>query len=327
MQHEKSHPAQSLHPCEHQACEKIFTKPSELQRHYCEEHMKPQLVDKVRSIRLRLSQPKRQSPKSMEKAPRKRLVLRPPKQTLSGPLTSNPSKGDESGSESKRNIKRPNTHAKRKDVNYIARPPKSSSSVRPISEASSKHRVSGFSSRIPLSVRPQASAWQPTNKSRSAGNYSNRPNADGRSGGHGSYWHTTVCGVYSREKWPPYKIKTSGGPHHCPRCDTQFTRSQGVKRHFVGCIAKFGNPDSLRWTDHPSLQRTVEIYTHKEHQMQEDGILPRGVDLRRNEKESRELPKHASLHYLAPDFRTSVLEVDEEIVEPVSKPSGHGALL
>ena len=308
MQHEKSHPAQSLHPCEHQSCEKIFTKPSELQRHYCEEHMKPQSVDRARPIRLRLSQPKRQSPGSMESAPRKRLVLRPPKQTLNDPSTSNPWKGDESASESKRNIKRPDTHAERKDLNFIARPPNSSS-------------------RIPLSVRPLAAAWQSTHKSRSAENYNDRPNADGRSGGHGSYWHTTVCGVYSREKWPPYKIKTSGGPHHCPRCDTQFIRSQGVKRHFVGCIAKFGNPDSLRWTDHPSLQRTVEIYAHKEHQMQEDGVLPRGVDLRRDEKESRELPKHASPHYLAPDFRTSTLEVNKAIVEPVSNPSRRRLLL
>ena len=327
MQHEKSHTAPSLHPCEHESCEQIFTKPSELQRHNCEEHVKPQSVDRVRPIRLRLSQPRRQCPESMESAPRKRLVLRPPKQTLSGPSTSNPSKGDENGPESSRNIKWPNTLAKRKDVNYIARPPKSNSSARPISEASSKHRVSGFSSRISLSVRPQASAWQPTNKSRSGKNYNNRPNADGHSRGHSSYWHTTVCGVYSREKWPPYKIKTSGGPHHCPRCDTQFTRSQGVRRHFVGCIAKFGNPDSLRWTDHPSLQRTVKIYAHKEHQMQKDGMLPREVDLHRNEKESLEPPKHASLHYLAPDFRTSILEENEGSVDPVPKSPGHGALL
>ena len=324
MQHEKSHTAPSLHPCEHKSCEQIFTKPSELQRHNGEEHSKPQSVDRVRPIRLRLSQPKRQSSESMESAPRKRLVLRPPKKTLRSSSSSNSTKGGESGSESKEIIKRPSTHAERKNVKYNDRPPKSSSSARPISEASIKHRVSGFSSRIPLSVRPQASAWQPINKSRSAQNYNNRPNADGHPGGHSSYWHTTVCGVYSREKWPPYKIKTSGGPHHCPRCDTQFTRSQGVKRHFVGCIAKFGNPDSLRWTDHPSLQRTVEIYAHKERQMQED---PPGVDLRRNEKESRELPKHASLHYLAPHFQTSILEANEGIVEPVTKSSGHGALL
>ena len=325
MQHEKSHTAQSLHPCEHQSCEQIFTKPSELRRHYCEEHMKPQSVDRVRPIQLRLSQPKRQSPESMESTPRKRLVLRPPKKTLRSPSASNSTKGDESGSESKEPFKRPNTHAERKDVKYNARPPKPSSTAGPISEASGKHRVSGFSSRITLSVRPQASAWQPTDKSRSAENF-NGPNTDGPSGRHGSYWHTTVCGVYSREKSSPKKIKTSGGPHHCPRCDTQFTRPQGVKRHFVGCIAKTGNPDSLRWTDHPSLQRTVKIYAHKENKMQRDGLLPRGVDLRRNEKESRELPKHASLHYLAPDSRTSILEENEGSMEPVSKSSGHGAL-
>ena len=273
MQHEKSHTAQSLHTCEYQSCGQIFTKPSELRRHYCEEHMKPQSVDSVRPIRLRLSQPKRQSPKSMENAPRNRLVLRAPKKTLSGPSTSNPTKEDASGSDPKRTIKRPNTHAERKDVNYDG------------------------------------------------------PFADGRSGGQGSYWYTTVCGVYSREKSSPNKIRTSGGPYHCPRCDTQFTRPQGVRRHFVGCITKTGNPDSLRWTDHPSLQRTVKIYAHKEHQMREDGLLPQGVDLRRNEKESRELPKHASSQHLAPNSRTSILEEKEGAVEPVSKSSRHDALL
>ena len=327
MQHEKSHATQDLHRCGYQSCEQTFSKPAELQRHYCEEHMKPQSVDMVRPIRLRLSQPKRQSPKSMENAPRKRLVLRPPKKTLSGPSTSIPTKGDESCSESKRTIKRPNTHAERKDVNYNARPRKSSSSAGPTSEASGKHRVSGLGSRITLNVRPQASALQPTNKSRSAENYNNGPYADDHSGGHGTYSYTTVCGVYSGEKSSPEKNKTSGGPYHCPRCDTQFTRPQSVKRHFVGCIAKTGNPDSLRWTDHPSLQRTVKIYARSEHQVQEDGFLPQGVDLRRNEKESRELPKHASLHYLAPDPLTWILEDFGGSVEPVSTSSRHGALL
>ncbi|KAM0799222.1 hypothetical protein BDR22DRAFT_822531 [Usnea florida] len=281
MQHEKSHTARSLHPCEHQSCGQIFTKLSELQRHYCEEHVKPQSVDMARPIRLRLSQPKRQNPESIEGAPRRLLVLRPPKMTLKSPSNSNSTEGDENGSESKKTIKLPDTHAERKDVKFNARPPRSS--------------------------------------------YNNGPHADGHSSGQGSYWYTKVCGVYSKEKSSPKKIKTSGGSHHCPRCDTQFTRPQSVRRHFVGCIAKNGNPDSLRWTDHPSLQRTVKIYAHKENLMQEDGNSPQGVDLRRNEKESHELSKHASLHYLAPDSRTSVIEENEGSVEPVS--TGHVALL
>ena len=43
------------------------------------------------------------------------------------------------------------------------------------------------------------------------------------------------------------------GEFHCPRCRSQFTRSSGVRYHFEGCIAKYGNPGSLRWNDIPSL--------------------------------------------------------------------------
>ena len=63
---------------------------------------------------------------------------------------------------------------------------------------------------------------------------------------------TNVCGVFSPEKKPPVK-RSSHGEFHCPRCDSQFTRSKGVNYHFEGCIAKYGNPRSLRWNDHPSL--------------------------------------------------------------------------
>lgn len=65
---------------------------------------------------------------------------------------------------------------------------------------------------------------------------------------------TNVCGIFSPEKKPPVKRSTRG-EFHCPRCDSQFTRSSGVNLHFETCIAKYGNPRSLRWNDHPSLEK------------------------------------------------------------------------
>ena len=70
-----------------------------------------------------------------------------------------------------------------------------------------------------------------------------------------SEW-TTVCGVYSPEKsLPMVRHNTNDPAHkfHCPRCDKTFTRRYTVKLHFTGCIAKHGNPEALRWLDHPSL--------------------------------------------------------------------------
>lgn len=63
---------------------------------------------------------------------------------------------------------------------------------------------------------------------------------------------TNACGVFSPEKKPPVK-KSDRGAFHCPRCDSQFTTSQAVNYHFEKCIAKYGNPRSLKWNDHPSL--------------------------------------------------------------------------
>ena len=63
---------------------------------------------------------------------------------------------------------------------------------------------------------------------------------------------TKECGVFSPEKKPPVK-RSKHGAFHCPRCDSQFTRSSGVNYHFEKCIARYGNPKGLRWNDHPSL--------------------------------------------------------------------------
>ena len=69
---------------------------------------------------------------------------------------------------------------------------------------------------------------------------------------------TKACGVFSPEIQPPVK-RSRHGEFHCPRCDSQFTRSKGVNYHFEGCIAKYGNPGSLRWNDHPSLRAVEQI--------------------------------------------------------------------
>lgn len=64
---------------------------------------------------------------------------------------------------------------------------------------------------------------------------------------------TNVCGVFSPETKPPLK-RSHQGLFHCPRCDSQFTTSPAVNYHFEGCVAKYGNPGSLKWSDHPSLE-------------------------------------------------------------------------
>ena len=68
---------------------------------------------------------------------------------------------------------------------------------------------------------------------------------------------TSVCGVYSPETKPPVK-RSDHGHFHCPRCDSQFTTSQAVNYHFEGCVTKYGNPKSLKWSDHPSLEGVVQ---------------------------------------------------------------------
>lgn len=63
---------------------------------------------------------------------------------------------------------------------------------------------------------------------------------------------TNACGVFLPEKKPPTK-RSNHGAFHCPRCDSQFTKAKGVNYHFEKCVATYGNPKSLKWNDHPSL--------------------------------------------------------------------------
>lgn len=66
--------------------------------------------------------------------------------------------------------------------------------------------------------------------------------------------YTDVCGVISPAKANPVKrINPGKGEFCCPRCGSNFTRPKSVKDHFPDCVAKYGNPKGLRYTDHPSM--------------------------------------------------------------------------
>lgn len=65
---------------------------------------------------------------------------------------------------------------------------------------------------------------------------------------------TDVCGVFSPEKAKPFKRYNYGkGSFCCPRCRSNFTRPKSVKDHFSDCVGKYGNPQALRYNDHPSM--------------------------------------------------------------------------
>ena len=66
---------------------------------------------------------------------------------------------------------------------------------------------------------------------------------------------TPVCGVYSPEiqtPQPKASSLTSNYRYICPRCKSGFSRRYSVRTHFPICIRRYGNPDSLKWTDHES---------------------------------------------------------------------------
>ena len=66
--------------------------------------------------------------------------------------------------------------------------------------------------------------------------------------------YTDVCGIFSPEISTPIKKHNPGkGDFFCPRCRSSFTRAYTVKEHFPDCVAKYGNPQSLRYTDHVSM--------------------------------------------------------------------------
>lgn len=69
--------------------------------------------------------------------------------------------------------------------------------------------------------------------------------------------YTDVCGVPSPAISTPVRKYNHGkGVFCCPRCGSNFTRPKSVKDHFPSCISKCGNPQALRFTDHPSMAQT-----------------------------------------------------------------------
>ena len=294
-QHESSHTNKNIHRCGYESCNKAFDSSFKLHRHYREEHDKTTTpVEEVRPIRLRLTQPKKQESIFMEDIPRKRILLRlPMKKTLGGLSTPDPTEGhkdcSESNSPAERSIKDTGRRNAHKDAHST------NSSLSTSSKASGNNHISSHTSC-----------------------------ADGGSSGGGVSVYTSVCGVYSREKAPPDKDTLRTGPYHCPRCETQFTRPRSVKRHFVGCITRYGNPDSLKWTDHMSLWRTIRYYARNESHDHGYDLSPLAADV---QKKSRELPNGALLHPLASKPLSSIIEEDIGSVKPVYKPPGRAALL
>lgn len=68
--------------------------------------------------------------------------------------------------------------------------------------------------------------------------------------------YTDVCGVSSPAKASPVKKFNYGkGEYCCARCGSNFTRPKSVKDHFPDCISKFGNPQALCYTSHPSMAK------------------------------------------------------------------------
>ena len=89
---------------------------------------------------------------------------------------------------------------------------------------------------------------------------------------------TSVCGVVSTEKRRAVHTH-SKDPHflyHCPRCDKGLSRRYTVKQHFPGCILKHGNPEGLKWTDHPSMQGSRPYHTRRPNGWNFNRLIPTG---------------------------------------------------
>lgn len=298
IQHENTHRSKNLKSYSHEFYNQTITKPVQSHSHHHEEHEKTiASVTEVRPIRLRLSQPKRQGPESLEESPRKSVLLR---------------------------------------LHMKERPSNVSSDAGSTSEASSKYQVSGHGSKItsttvPCITKPNVGPQAPASKHivdlSSTEDNIDRPYTNGQTSMHGNSVYTRVCGIYSRERASPTKIKTKGGPYHCPRCDTQFTRALGVMRHFIGCITKYGNPESLKWTDHASLQGIVSFYARNGRQSQEHGPLSQEQNVLRDKQNSRKDLRDALFRSDVPVTSSRNVEKDKGNAEPVHKRPGRDALL
>ena len=152
---------------------------------------------------------------------------------------------------------------------------------------------------------------------------------------------TNACGVFSPEIKPPVK-RSCHGEFHCPRCGSQFTTAKGVNYHFEGCIAKYGNPGSLRWNDHPSLRQSVVSTDKKEHMTtvptpvpatrKESASITHGIEpVGRSTTTTGKVAPIPASHIQAPD--RSILPITQPVIEEhasylTNEPKlGHEALI
>lgn len=92
---------------------------------------------------------------------------------------------------------------------------------------------------------------------------------------------TAVCGVYSQSLNDPpvqpanYGRNQSKNRYHCPRCDYALSVADSVRKHFLTCIDKNGNPDALRWTDYhiDASDQVAEDCAEGEKTLQASGVM------------------------------------------------------
>ena len=331
--HQQRHKTENVHQSTNESSNPTISEAFHTQHRYSEEQEKTIMSAKERRpIRLRLSQPKKHDFVSSEDNPRKRILLRLPiKTTLGDSSTSDPKKAHSPVSKSNSVATRSTSHHKRSKVNQDVCPSNTGLSKGVTSEArcndgisshSFKHIIQVESHVLKSNAHAQALISQPAVLSGSAEDDRDDADIDRESSVHRAPVYTRVCGVYSVERASPTKAENRRGNYHCPRCDTQFTRPRSVLRHFVGCITKYGNPDGLKWTDHPSLH-TVRYCARNRSQIQQCDLPSQAEEAK---KMSRELSKDATLRSLMPKPRSSIDENTTGATEPACKPPGQNAL-
>ena len=73
--------------------------------------------------------------------------------------------------------------------------------------------------------------------------------------GHTQAHPTPYCGVHSNEITRPPTVRCSFddlmvSPYSCARCGKLIKYTRSMRRHFVHCVKKYGNPHGVRWVDH-----------------------------------------------------------------------------
>ena len=100
---------------------------------------------------------------------------------------------------------------------------------------------------------------RPSNRAKAPSSCTQKRHAFSRNDG-----YTIICGMNSPAKATPVKkINPGKGKFRCPRCGSNFTRPKSVKDHFPDCVLKCGNPEGLRYTDHPSMAKAEANLQHR----------------------------------------------------------------